>query len=99
MLPYACQGIVKELSSRKPAENPRKRPYSKSFHDIVLSVKGDRINEFIAKFLNDLAKAIFTVGVVSQLFKDFPKQFTYRSWDRISGIGHFEHSYPPERLR
>ena len=33
---------------------------------------GEYKQEFIAKFLADLAKAIFTVGIASLFFRDFP---------------------------
>jgi hypothetical protein len=33
---------------------------------------GEYKQEFLAKFLGDLAKAIFTVGIASVFFRDFP---------------------------
>ena len=77
------RAVIRSHGRKHHGEGERKNALDiKSSHDIVLGVKSDRINEFIAKFLSDLAKAIFTVGLVSQLFKDFSQ-----IWRIILGTG------------
>ena len=36
---------------------------------------GQKRQEYFSKFLGDLAKAVFAVGLASHLFKDFPEPF------------------------